>query len=140
MNTTLQILIAEDDYEDHFIMAETFKELGNDNAIIFVEDGIALIEYLSDKGVEGIGLVVLDLNMPRLNGTETLRVLKSNELHNKIPVIIFSTSINEIEKNNCLQLGAQDYITKPSKYYEYIDTCKRLFAICQAFNPSLTDK
>lgn len=128
----MKILLADDDAEDRFIIADAFNEIGIDDAVQFVEDGEKVIEYLNTPPTSLPSLIVLDLNMPRLNGTETLRLLKSSDAHKNIPVIIFSTSINEIEKERCLKLGAVEYMVKPSRYadsiaaaryfYEFTDT------------------
>ena len=131
MDSNALILIAEDDAEDRFIMSETFQELGYQDAIILMEDGRMLVEYLDSKGLGKIKLIVLDLNMPRLNGTETLRVLKNDNKYKHIPVMIFSTSVNLIEKEMCMDLGAIDYISKPLKYAEYLETCKNFYSIAQ---------
>ena len=131
MNRERQILIAEDDLEDREIIFETFNELGFDNTVQFVEDGTQLIEQINEMGIGELGLIVLDLNMPRLNGTETLRILKGSKEYKQIPVIIFSTSVNEIEKKNCMDLGALEYITKPTKYAEYLETCRIFHSLAQ---------
>jgi CheY-like chemotaxis protein len=128
---TPRILIADDDFEDRFMMTETFNELERGDAIHLVEDGLEVIQYLGANGAEKIKLIVLDLNMPRLNGTETLRMLKDNRKTTEIPVIIFSTSVNEIEKSICMKLGATEYITKPAKHSEYIQTCKKFYSISE---------
>ncbi len=125
------ILIAEDDFEDRFIMAETFGELGHAAVIHLVEDGTKIIDYLAKNGVGDIKLIVLDLNMPRLNGTDTLRFLKDSLDYKQVPVVIFSTSVNEIEKNICMSLGAKEYITKPARYAEYVQTCKKFYLLSQ---------
>jgi CheY-like chemotaxis protein len=127
-----RILIAEDDEEDRFMMSQTFDELGYQPAITFAEDGILLLQCLEQQDPGHIGLIVLDLNMPRLNGTETLRKLKDDKRYRHIPVIIFSTSVNEIERRTCLQLGASEYITKPGRYLEYLDTCRRFYEQSQS--------
>jgi CheY-like chemotaxis protein len=133
MNQNAHILVAEDDFEDRYMMAESFRELGHSEQIKFTEDGNILLDYLYKSTNEKIGLIVLDLDMPQMNGTETLRALKSDVRYNHIPVIIFSTSVNEIEKGNCMQLGAHSYITKPHKWDVYLDTCKMMFNIsCEA--------
>ncbi len=131
MSSLPYILIADDDFEDRYIMSETFRELGCPVAIHMVEDGTKVIEYLSEQEADMVKLIVLDLNMPRLSGTETLRVLKNNPGYKAIPVMIFSTSVNEIEKRICLDLGAKEYITKPTKYAEYVQICKKFYAISQ---------
>lgn len=127
-----RILIADDDAEDQHIMFQIFKELGYASNIVFVADGPSLLSYISQSEPGAVGLIILDLNMPKLNGTETLRMLKGNNQFRHIPVIIFSTSVNEIEKSRCFELGAKDYLTKPTRYSEYIDTCKRFFQEARA--------
>ncbi|MGN6566341.1 MAG: response regulator [Flavipsychrobacter sp.] len=131
MTKGVQILLADDDQEDRFIMAEGFRELGLADVINFVEDGTQVLDYLDNKGAEGINLIILDLNMPRLNGTETLRVLKNNPMYLHIPVVILSTSVNDMEKKSCLELGAKDYLIKPVKYNVFLNTCRTLYDISQ---------
>ncbi len=124
-----KIFIAEDDLEDQLIMNQTFTQLGYTDSIQFAGDGAALLELLLTTEIKDIGLIVLDLNMPRLNGTETLRTIKNNPDYSHIPVIIYSTSVNEIERRHCIDLGAVEYITKPSQYMEYLETCKKFYSL-----------
>ena len=118
--TTHQILVVDDDQEDHMILLEYFKESGNEQYVKFIENGQKAIEYL-DK-IINIDLlprlIVLDLNMPILNGTQTLLQIKRDARYKNIPVIIFSTSENENEKRKCLSSGALDYVVKPTNYSE----------------------
>lgn len=125
------ILIIDDDYEDRGILKDCFTTLGLDASVQFIEDGLSLIKHLSSNSNQNIGLIVLDLNMPKLNGTETLRAIKKLPDVTNIPVIIFSTSVNEIEKKNCMELGAREYITKPLKWENYLDACRYFFDIVQ---------
>ena len=131
MNEKPLILIAEDDFEDRFIMIETFSELGHADAVHIVEDGIAILQYLYEKGADKIALIILDLNMPKLNGTEVLRKLQSDKRYAHISVVIFSTSINQIEMKTCMELGAKEYVTKPAKYAEYMATCHKFYEIAK---------
>ncbi len=130
------ILFTDDDQEDRGLIRDCFNSLGLDDAIVFIEDGLSLINYLSAEKAGQVGLIVLDLNMPKLNGTETLRAIKNIPSASQIPVIIFSTSVNEIEKKNCLELGALEYITKPLRWENYVDACRYFLEIA---NPQLTD-
>lgn len=125
------ILIIDDDYEDRGILKDCFTTLGLDASVRFIEDGLSLIKHLSADNNQNIGLIVLDLNMPKLNGTETLRAIKNIPAAHNVPVIIFSTSVNEIEKKNCMELGAREYITKPLKWESYLDACKYFFSITE---------
>ena len=115
MNMACRILIGEDDHEDQFILEEFFQENGVKDQIAFERNGKKVIEYLekipsADNLPE---LIVLDLNMPILNGTQTLFELKNRQRFQDIPVIIYSTSNNEHEKRKCLNFGAVDYLVKP---------------------------
>ena len=99
--------------------------------ILFAENGEEVIEILTRfSSGELPCLIVLDLNMPKMNGTETLRYLKSEERFRKIPVIIYSTSINPVERDRCLHLGARDYISKPASFGESVSTAKMFYQYC----------
>ena len=129
---TAHILVVDDDFEDRFILSQTFSELGCNSTVDYAEDGLSIETRLAAIEEGGVKLIILDLNMPIQNGTETLRIIKNNVHYSQIPVIIFSTSVNEIEKAICMELGAQEYVTKPSRYDDYVDTCRKFCAIAQA--------
>ncbi|MCW3123025.1 MAG: two-component response regulator [Flavipsychrobacter sp.] len=124
-----RILLADDDQEDRLIISDSFKEIGQSECVVFVENGEEVMHYLNKLTDMTLlpSLIVLDLNMPKMNGTETLRVLKKHDNFRHIHVIIFSTSVNEKEKKECMELGALDYITKPIKYQESIAIATRFF-------------
>jgi two-component system response regulator len=97
-----------------------------------MENGLQLVEYLQKNDVgSSVRLILLDLNMPILNGTDSLRLIKNDPNYKSIPVIIFSTSVNHKEKEICLELGAVEYITKPSSYAQYLEICHKFYAISQ---------
>jgi CheY-like chemotaxis protein len=124
-----QILVVDDDREDHLIMLEYFKESGNEQYVKFIENGKKAIEYLEQVQDDVLPrLIVLDLNMPILNGTQTLLHIRRNARFKNIPIIIFSTSENENEKRKCLSFGAMDYLVKPSTYEEGLKLMNR-FAV-----------
>lgn len=128
MNKNARILLADDDKEDQLILTDSFSEIGRNDIIHFVDDGEKLLEYLSDIEEDHLpSLIVLDLNMPRMSGTETLVALKANDVYRNIPVIIFSTSVNDYEMNKCLETGAEAYITKPVKYEDSIKTAQYFY-------------
>lgn len=114
----IKMLLADDDFEDRFIVGDAFKEIGFLDEVQFVESGEEVFSYLESITDTATlpRLIVLDMNMPRMNGREILAALKSNERYKKIKVMIFSTSINENEKRQCIALGATGYVTKPVKY------------------------
>jgi CheY-like chemotaxis protein len=129
MNSAVRILMADDDPEDRMIMEESFNEIELAHVIHFVEDGEKLILWLDEveAGTSLPSLIVLDLNMPRMNGTQTLKALKNNSRYKNIPVIIFSTSVNIIEMDECLKIGAVSYVVKPVTYKDCLQTARSFY-------------
>jgi CheY-like chemotaxis protein len=114
-----QIIVVDDDIEDQLILTDYFKEFGNFNTVKFLPNGQQALNHLGTLADNGLPkLIILDLNMPILNGTQTLLQLKRNPRLKEIPVIIVSTSENENEKRKCLSMGAIDYLVKPMTYDE----------------------
>jgi CheY-like chemotaxis protein len=121
------ILIADDDQEDRYLLHTAFEEIGRSNDIHLVENGLQVFSYLDAAQDTGMpALIVLDLNMPILNGMETLLRLKAHNVYKNIPVIIFTTSIHEVEKEKCLKIGAVDFIRKPARFQQTISTARFL--------------
>lgn len=111
------ILVAEDDADDRFLLQTAFEEVGGDEQLRFTENGVELIEYLDGLGETPFhGFILLDLNMPKKDGREVLKHLKQHTRYKRIPVIIFSTTKNELEVLRCYELGANTYIRKPVNY------------------------
>jgi CheY-like chemotaxis protein len=114
------ILIAEDDADDRYLLQTAFSEIGFPDQIDFVENGIEVFTYLdniytsSNMEVKALpGFILLDLNMPKKDGREVLKELKQHPVFKKIPVIVFTTTKNEIEIKRCYELGANSYVVKP---------------------------
>jgi CheY-like chemotaxis protein len=122
------ILIADDDQQDRYLMLTAFEEIGRRNDIFLVENGMEVFTYLdaSVQEQDMPALIVLDLNMPILNGMETLSRLKAHQVYKNIPVIIYTTSIHEVEKEKCLKIGAVDFIKKPARFQQTISTARFL--------------
>ena len=120
MHNNYQILVVDDDHDDHLIMFDYFKDAGIETKVTFVDNGKKAIEYLESINDEQNlpRLVIMDLNMPIQNGTQTLLQMKESSRFRNIPVIIFSTSENDTEKRKCLSFGAMDYMVKPVTYAE----------------------
>ena len=127
-----KIILADDDAEDKAILQDAMEMLNNEEVLVFAENGEQVWDILEkDFGRDVLPcLVVLDLNMPRMNGVQTLERIKANERFKEIPVIIYSTSVNPLEKNKCLSLGAHSYITKPVSFNESMETAKTFLQFC----------
>ncbi|MBL7699750.1 MAG: response regulator [Chitinophagaceae bacterium] len=124
-----KILLVDDDVEDREIIQDALGDLGYDSVIHFEENGEKALAFLESAFNSGSlpSMVILDLNMPRMNGTQTLRQLKKDTRFRNIPVIIYSTSLNRIERDECLSLGAHSYVIKPVSYRDTVATAKRFY-------------
>lgn len=133
MSNTCKILVVDDDKEDHLILQDYFREAGIADKVHYVDNGQRAIEYLEGVLIDSNlpNLVILDLNMPILNGTQTLLQIKQTLRFKNIPVIIYSTSENEIEKRKCLSFGAVDYIVKPTSFEEGQNMVKGFISFTQ---------
>mgnify|MGYP000881255366 CR=1 FL=1 len=119
----LLILIAEDDADDRYLIRTAFTEKGYSEKVEFVENGVELLHYLSQKLEEEDAeekqfpcVILLDLNMPKKDGREVLKELKQHPVLKRIPVIVFTTTKNEIEIKRCYELGANSYVVKPISF------------------------
>lgn len=126
---TKKILLVDDDVEDREIIQDALGDLGYHSVLHFEENGEKALAFLESAYQAGSlpSMVILDLNMPRMNGTQTLRHLKTDPRFSKIPVIIYSTSLNRIERDQCIALGAHSYVIKPVSYRETVATAKKFY-------------
>lgn len=123
--TEWKILMADDDPDDREIILDAISTLHPHEIVCFASNGEEVLQILEElPSSNDPCLIILDLNMPKLNGTQTLKQLKNNQRFRNIPVIIYSTSINPVEKEKCLNLGAHSYVIKPVSYKESIETVK----------------
>lgn len=114
------VLYADDDIDDKNWVKEACKSLNSSLQIEFVESGRSVLDYLKNSdGVDRPSLIVLDLNMPELDGRQTLKALKSNPAYKDIPVVIVTTSSNSMDKDVCKRLGASLFLIKPNNYIDW---------------------
>ncbi len=114
------MLLAEDDPDDQLLAREALEATKLPHTLITVNDGQELVDYLGKGGESGATLVpdliVLDLNLPRLNGRQVLEYLKGNERLCPIPVVVLTTSKAEEDVLRCYELGAAGFFTKPVSF------------------------
>ncbi len=127
------ILVADDDDDDRLLTLDAFRDCGIEADIHFVENGEQLLEYLFRRGVYAAmkehllpSLILLDLNMPVLDGREALREIRSEGTLDTVPVVILTTSNSPSDIRFTFELGASLYITKPSSYKYLIRTVETL--------------
>ena len=129
----VRILLVEDDDDDYFLTAQALKENRLRNEISRVKDGEELMHYLrhqndfSNPEVAPVpSLVLLDLNMPKMDGREALREIKSDPKLRHIPVVVLTTSRAEEDVVRSYDLGVNSFITKPLTFQGLVDAMKAL--------------
>ncbi len=129
-NETITILLADDDPDDRLMAKEAFEESRLANPLEMVEDGEELMQYLLRQGKYADkpkpGMILLDLNMPRKDGREALREIKSHPELKRIPVIILTTSKSEEDILRTYDLGVNSFITKPVTFEGLVEVVKVL--------------
>lgn len=110
------ILLAEDDEEDRNIFKDAFSELSTFYDLRVVEDGFELMNFLEKPEIKLPSLLLLDLNMPLINGFECLEMMKKNEQLKHIPVIILSTSAHSADIEKSYSLHVHFYVHKPNSF------------------------
>lgn len=130
-NEKIAVLIADDNPGDRALIEKALHESGIDNRLFFAEDGQELLNYMNETVLysdlhKSSHLILLDLNMPRLNGMDTLKILKTDHRFKQIPVVVLTSSSHDKDVNAAYQLGANSYFTKPSNYPQFLDLAKLL--------------
>ena len=115
----LNILLIEDDKIEVMKLNRTISTLKVDHTIIESKNGEEALEILNKKnGLPDI--ILLDLNMPKINGIDFLRILKNDDVLRYIPTIVLTTSNNYKDVMECYKIGIAGYILKPLKYEDYV--------------------
>ncbi len=130
--TPYVILLAEDDDGHASLVRRNLHRAGLANEIIRVANGAEALAFVRREGVfadrpaDPALLLLLDINMPLLDGTEVLRRLKEDERTAALPVIMLTTTDDPREIQHCYELGCNVYVTKPVDYTEFVEAIKRL--------------
>ncbi len=127
--TGITILMADDDPDDCLLAREAWEEIKSGHELRFVHDGQEILDYVLHRGLYTTqpsaprpGIILLDLNMPKKNGHEVLRVVKTNPELQTIPIIVFTTTRHIDEIIQAYKEGANAFMTKPSTFEGYRDT------------------
>lgn len=133
LKRSVPILIADDDEDDRDMIRDALNESRLINNLHYVKDGEDLMDYLHHRGEfkDQIknplpGLILLDLNMPRMDGREALREIKTNVHLRQIPVVILTTSQAEEDIFRTYELGVNSFITKPVSFESLVKIMKTL--------------
>jgi len=126
------ILIAEDDDGHADLIMDGLEESGVCNTFIRFSNGEDVWNFLSGKGDKTVRdkskgyLLLLDINMPKMDGVEVLKRMKSNDELKDIPVMMLTTTDDPREVEACYKIGCNLYITKPVDFLKFTETLKRL--------------
>jgi CheY-like chemotaxis protein len=131
MSKKYVILIVDDDTDDREIIRDAFMSDHKDHReYVFIENGEKLMEYLESAQSDSLpALIMLDLNMPGKDGREVLKEIKTNERLRQIPVIVFTTSGSQKDKQTAYDLGANCFITKPDTFNKLVELTASIMLI-----------
>ena len=125
MNEQKTILIVEDDEVDVMTIKRAMKEIHVTNPVEVRWNGEEALEYLQGER-ELPGIVLLDLNMPRMNGMEFLQHVRSDERLKRIPVVVLTTSREEQDRFSSFNLGVAGYMIKPVDYLQFVEVIRAI--------------
>jgi CheY-like chemotaxis protein len=120
----ITIVVADDDEDDRFLTREALCEARQDTDVRCVEDGVELLRYLYRDDSPRPSLILLDLNMPRMNGHEALTRIKQDPELRSIPVVVYTTSKDEQDIAASYDRGANSYIAKPAGHQSISEIMK----------------
>lgn len=126
------ILIADDDADDRLFLEQALRQAGYTDEVRSVEDGEELLNYLLHSGPYTIQnsprptLLILDLNMPRMNGFQALEAIKERDELRWLPVVVMSTSTADEDVIRSYNLGVNSFITKPFNYNRMVEVISTL--------------
>ncbi|MGD0959761.1 MAG: response regulator [Methylomonas sp.] len=122
------ILLVEDDQVDAMTVRRALKELHVVNRLDHVENGEEALAYLREAGRDSPCLILLDINMPIMNGVEFLQVVKAAPELKRIPVVVLTTSDEQIDKVDTFDLGVAGYMRKPVDYRQFVEIIRAIDA------------
>ena len=126
MHKSRPLLLVEDDQIDARTVRRALEELGVADSMVHLTNGEEAMDYLRSAVNETPCLILLDLNMPRMNGAEFLKIAKADEHLKKIPVIVLTTSNEERDVIESFRLSVAGYIIKPVDYKKFVEAIRTI--------------
>ncbi|MDE2118211.1 MAG: response regulator [Betaproteobacteria bacterium] len=126
--TNKPILLVEDDQVDVMTVKRALKEIHVTNPMVNRENGEEALKYLRNPQSDKPCIILLDLNMPIMNGIEFLRVVKHDAQLKRIPVVVLTTSEEQQDKVNSFDLGVAGYMAKPVDYRQFVEVMRTIDA------------
>jgi two-component system response regulator len=133
----VEILLIEDNPDDAELTIRTLKKLKLANNLLHLDDGKEALDFLYDESNGAPKLILLDLKMPRVDGIEVLRKIKSNERLKVIPVVILTSSKEECDIVDSFKLGVNAYIVKPVDFEQFENAVTQLGLFWMTLNQSI---
>lgn len=125
LNNSCCVIVVDDDADDLFIIEQALRRYSPECQVELLETGADLLSNLASSS-NLPSLILLDLNMPRMNGLETLRLIRQERSSQELPVVILTTSDQAQDQQQARQLEANDFITKPATLTGYSDVVQQL--------------
>jgi len=126
MSNTKPILLVEDDSVDAITVKRAFDDLGITKSLVHLTNGEDALEHLENEVNNKPSFVLLDLNMPKMNGIELLRAMKTNPALRLIPVIVLTTSREDRDVIDSFDLSVAGYVVKPIDYTQFVETIRTI--------------
>jgi DNA-binding response OmpR family regulator len=132
MNTLGRILMVEDDPKDVELTMTALEEYNLANEVIVTHDGEEALDYLycrgkfHDRSTDNPSVMLLDLKLPKVDGLEILKIVKSDDKLKLIPVVVLTSSREEKDMVTSYKLGVNAYVVKPVDFHEFVDAIKEL--------------
>jgi two-component system, response regulator len=127
------ILLVEDNASDEELTLRALKKSNISNDVVVVRDGAAALDYLFARGAwaardptELPQVVLLDLNLPRLSGIDVLKAIRADERTRLLPVVVLTSSKEDVDVLGCYRSGANSYIVKPVDFMQFADSVRQL--------------
>lgn len=140
MSELRTILLAEDNPKDVELTIEAMAENNLANPVVVVKDGVEALEYLRCEGKYKLRkpgnpvVILLDIKMPRMNGIEVLRQIRSDAALKRIPVCVLTTSREEKDLINTYELGVNAYVVKPVSFQQFVEAIKQIGSFWAVLN------
>lgn len=130
----LHLLLADDDIDDCDFFKEALDDIATPTNFTNVNDGVELMDFLSENQGNQPHVIFLDLNMPRKSGLECMEEIKASNTLNHIPIIIYSTSLDRLVVDRLYDMGAYHYIQKPGDFSSLKMVIKKAIALFDTNN------
>ncbi|HEV7347062.1 response regulator [Telluribacter sp.] len=113
------IYLVDDDQDDRYLIRQALEQTGVPLEVVEAENGLELLSLIQQNEKGSPALILLDMNMPKMNGLETALALKADSRTNAIPIVMISTSSTQALIESAYQVGISSFLIKPSSFQEF---------------------